>query len=270
MRSLLSLELRFLYGPAGESLYVPFKSWEGSLLRNSDLSLATVNRAVDLLKLEHGAGIHLSHIPISGFTRSPSWIFDPVKRWDQRIFAYVGCLGRWHSRKTLESVLDRLSAALPSSKKVIVSGNVSRRSRSGGTAVLREEWAGMPALYDTFLGLVVPGGGAKDVGFMSRLLFNINLFSVKAAEALSLGVPIIVNSEIGELTDLVRRYRCGIVFDHDRATGAVSFRDVTDQELGNRDFWIGLSENAFKIGTSFERSRVLKLFQDHWSDLCRS
>ena len=95
---------------------------------------------------------------------------------------------------------------------------------------------------------------------------SCNFFSTKAAESLSVGVPIIVNENIKELAEYVRTNHCGVVFRELRG-GGVSFSNVELSELLTKQFWSTLTKNACQAGKMFRRDSVISRYIDIYKDL---
>jgi hypothetical protein len=120
----------------------------------------------------------------------------------------------------------------------------------------------MPRYYDGLLGLVIPGRHDTGDYFMSFQM-RCNLFSTKAAEALSRGVPLVVSSGLFELAKFVRKNRCGFVYDSDSRQFVFPAKD----SVADKAVWAEMTANAVVAGGKFTRSRVVNDYLACWRTL---
>ena len=250
MRSSFPEELPLILKFAGKFLYGSAKQWEYELLRRSHVSFLPVNLSRNRLK--DATGIDVRYVPIQGFDREPNWSVDFDRRWSARQIGFAGSLSNWHDPVLLRQML----ASIPGAKPKLATWPVD--SLAGLDARIYPH-AAMKSFYDELLGLVVPGRVDVEDSFVAFQM-RCNLFSTKAAEALSRGVPIIVSSQLAELAQFVREHECGAVYDP--CAGAFSYPDGEWAEC--RESWERMSKNAAAVGSRFTRSSVVQSYLGHW------
>ena len=111
---------------------------------------------------------------------------------------------------------------------------------------------------------IIPGASVQ--GYLSELKVSMNFFSTKAAESLSLGIPVVVNKEITEVADFVSQHNCGIVFE--MIDGKLVIPSSTQEQLNSKAFWLQLHKNALDAGVMFRRSNITKLLQASYEQCC--
>ena len=267
MRSLLPPEFPYTSKLFGKILYVQGKEWERKLLKNSDLSLVVTKNAINLLHLEDSTYKNIHYIPIIGFSehfRAKNFQQEFEKRWENKSIAYIGSIGLWHNLESIESVEKFLQLKLHETHRfVIATGNHNLNTKIEKTSIANDK---MPDFYKKQLAIVVPGV-LKDVDYFKSLKMTSNFFSTKASEALSIGVPLIVNKQISELANLVLENRCGLVFEYDEKQDDIQFINVSAEELNSKEFWREITANAFDVGKSFVKENAEKLYNTYWEQV---
>jgi len=229
------------------------KQWEFDLLKKSDISMLPLHYARE--RIYNETGVSVQYMPVQGFDREPGWQADFEKRWKHSRLGYAGSIGSWHSPDILLQIFRSLPWANPSlaMKWHPLFAHYDCREYANSA---------MPEYYDGLLGLVIPGRQSSNDYFMSFQM-RCNLFSTKASEALSRGVPLIVSSKLFGLASFVRNNKCGFIYDPD--LNRFDFPDsgsVTD-----KDTWEELTRNAVAVGEQFERSRIVNGYLDFWMNL---
>lgn len=250
MRSLLPEEFPLTQGLLGTACFGFAKRWEHRLLRESDVAFLPLDFARERMHRE--SGVEVIHAPIQGFDRPMGWSADFATRWENRRIGYAGSIASWHSPELLRDML----ASVPGGRPVLA-GLPDRRLSGLSTHEYRIDE--MPAYYDGLLALVVPGRTDLDDYFVSFKL-RCNFFSTKAAESLSLGVPLVVSSNLLELAEFVRSNGCGAIYDPARRAITWPEGDWT----ASRDAWQALTEAAVRVGVRFQRRSVLSVYRARW------
>ena len=266
LRSILTIELPYLFRRLGVFLYGPAKAWEHELLHNSDLSLMTTQKGIRLLELEHGKNPNIKYIPNTGFKRD-NYVPDINYRWNSKKIGFVGRIGEWHTDESISKYFDFLNSIFCDCEHVIVSTSVSYRKEFPHYHFKSLNYSEMKNHYKQLLALIVPGDILNTTNFFKSMQMRVNLFSTKAAEALSMGVPLIVNSNIGELAELVIKSRCGLILDYNSQTDRLVLQDYTEDDLRDFKFWKELTENAYSVGKTFTRESVISKYVGYWENL---
>ncbi len=253
MRSIMPEEIPLTRGFIGKALFGFAKQWEHELLSKSDISFLPLNYARQRIRTETGAEIIFS--PIHGFDREDGWDVNFEQRWQNRYIGYSGSIGAWHEPDLLLEILQSIPNTHP---KLAMSPHPRFRDMSCAEFQYHE----MPAYYDSLLALVIPGRRICEDYFVNFQM-RCNLFSTKATEALSRGVPLVVSSHLLELANFVREHDCGIVYDPNMKAVVHPKGDI----LQNKDIWRRLTENAKRTGLAFTRSSVMNLYQQKWNTL---
>jgi hypothetical protein len=258
MRSLLPPEVPLMFPLLGKYLYGGLKEWESFLLKEVDFSFLPCNRGIHLLELE-GAGSLPMHIPIAGFDDSPS--SEECKTLlDGAVIGYVGGLGAWQSSAMLEKLFAGLAGYLPDcSFEVLTTDTIVCSPTVRVYALPHHE---VKNAIKRMLAVAVPGPEVVD-GYFTESKLSANFFSTKAAEALSLGVPLLVNAKIMELADFVRKNRCGLVFSLEN--GRISFEGVDNDQLKSNRLWVDLRRAALDCSREFRRHAVYAKYLAAWN-----
>jgi hypothetical protein len=253
MRSVLPEEFPLTLGPVGKACFGFAKQWEHELLARADVSFLPLEHARLRMRVENDRTV--VHAPIQGFDRASGWQIDFPARWHARRIGYAGSIAAWHDPSLLQEML----TLLPGGRPVLA---MAPDARMAGFDCRQYPLEEMPAVYSGLVALVIPGRADIEDYFVSFKV-RCNFFSTKAAEALSLGVPLIVSSALAELADFVRTHDCGVIYD------PISKRVVHPLQatLDDATMWARLTENAQRAGESFVRSKVLALYQGHWEAL---
>jgi hypothetical protein len=263
MRSLFPPEFPFMMGKKGKMLYGYAKEWESYLLQNSDVSLMTTQRWINILISENpNPNVNLHYIPIMGLNGilEDSLLESFNARWQNKILPYIGSISPWHPKVMIEKVLVSLKKSIKNSRVEIITYNQSQYSDNISIRGISHH--DIEKYYSEILGLVVPG--KTNENYFDSLIGS-NLFSTKASEAISMGVPLIVNEELGELTDFVMKNKCGIVFKI--VDDKIIFPYSTIDDLNSRDFWFKMTINAFKVSKEFTFKEVSKQYLHYYQGI---
>lgn len=263
MRSLFPPEFPVMMGKKGKMLYGYTKEWESYLLKNSDISLMTTQRWINILISENpNPNVNLHYIPIMGLNvlKEDSLVESFGVRWQNKTLPYIGSISPWHPKVMIEKVLMSLKKSIKNSHVEIITYNQSQYS--GNIPIQGIPHHNIEKYYSEILGLVVPG--KTNENYFDSLIGS-NLFSTKASEAISMGVPLIVNEELGELTDFVRQNKCGIVFKI--VEDEIIFPYCTIYDLNSRNFWFELTANAFKISKQFTFNEVASQYEQYYQGI---
>lgn len=243
-------------GRLAKYFYLDFKDWERTLLNASDTILMTTTRGVRSLELE-SPSVNVHFLPISGFDVGTDFDSSFEQRfesvWRNKEYGYVGTIGGWHDADILEKLIVYLSSCIQGGAPYILASNVSnvgsyRAKKLSNIEVKRK-------LSQSLFSIV---SGCKVNSYLTELKMSLNFFSTKAAESLSLGIPIVVNSEIKELADFVTQNNCGFVF-HLSDDGQVAISEEVLSRLHSKQFWYTMHENALMAGKKFRRINVIDM-----------
>ena len=265
MRSLVPPEFAYTSKLFGKYLYTSGKEWERSLLKNSDLTLIVTKNAIQLLMLEDSTYKKINYIPIIGFSRylkTKDIQLEFETRWNYKQFSYIGSIGLWHTLESIESVYQLLKRSLKDEFEfTLVSSKPTLNSKLVQKSFLNDE---MPIFYKSQLAIVIPGN-IKEIDYFKSLQMTSNLFSTKAAEALSLGVPLIVNKQISELANIVIENDCGIVFEYDLTKKEIVFTNTDYIEMNRKLFWNRITQNAYKLSNNYSKESTEEKYLKYWS-----
>lgn len=237
----------------GKMTFGFMKQWEFELIRNSDIAFLPLHYARNRIYSE--TGTHVWYIPVQGFDREPGWKADFDKRWEMARLGYAGSIGAWHSPEILQHIFQ----ALPWMKPRLAMKAHPLFAHYDCRVYANTD---MPTYYDDLLGLAIPGRQDEGDYFMSFQM-RCNLFSTKAAEALSRGVPLVVSSGLFELAKFVRENRCGFVYD----PGAHEFVFPGKDAIAEKAVWAEMTANAVAVGEKFTRVRIVNEYLACWRAL---
>lgn len=264
MRSILSQELALMWKKFGVLVYGSLKCWESYLLSNSDVNLLTVKRGIQLLELENPNNPFL-YIPIQGFSTNHDFSMDEyTARWENKKICYIGSLINYYSPISVSKIFNVLEKKIHEVQmKIITPYSIVNNSISKWPQE-SIPYHDMKSKYEGMLATLVVAMSGESC-FMRQKLSS-NFFSTKAVESLSVGVPLIVDEALIELSDFVREHECGVVFSFS-VNGSVTFNGVSDFEIDSNEFWTRLTENAFKAGEIFRRANVLSKYLEIYNNL---
>ena len=259
MRSLLPPEVPLMFSRIGPMLYGGLKRWESSLLRAADCSFLPSRRGIELLA-QDGVERLPVHINIAGFEDSAD-IQSTGFCSTNRVFGYIGGFGPWQSKTVLEKVFAELAVYVTGSSFEVITPNqmsftVPVNVHSMSHHEVRGAILGMRAV-------LVPGIEKTDCRYKNMV--SSYLFSTKAAEALSLGIPLIVNAQIHELADYVRSNGCGLVFSING--GRVMIENIHNLNLNDPDEWWRMNKSAKKCAPEFISSNVFDRYIKLWESM---
>lgn len=253
MRSLAPEEMPLTRGVIGYMYYGLYKKWEYEIISCSDVSFLPLKYACEQIKIATGRDITFA--PIQGFDRDAAYAVDFESRWRDRLGGYAGSFGKYQDPGLLKEMLCQINGA----KSLFATApNASLRDCNCISLPFSE----MENYYKKLLFLIIPGrrGGGE---YFQVLKMRCNFFSTKAAEALSVGVPLFVSSELAELASFVKENECGVVYDP-------QVRQIVHPEGQNmldEDFWRKITRNAFSVGEMFTRRKVLEIYENGWEKM---
>lgn len=250
-RSILSNEIPLTNGFWGVLVFGFLKKWEYRLMRESDATLVTTGRGAEYFRLDTGISDTIHNVPISGFDVKKSYKPDFKKRWQNREVAFIGSLEFWHAEDAIRNVLGEISSHMGGSPKIITGSP----DRNWGIPQYSVRHSEIMKEYERLVAIIVPG--TEQVNDYFRAQKNsINIFSTKAAEALSVGLPVIANESITDLCDFILEHDCGVVYGyHD---GKLEFMNCKASDIGKEKFWLKKTLNAAKAGDVFRQESVVK------------
>ena len=265
MRSLWVPEFPLNSSLVGTAMVGFLRRWEHHLITRSDLTLITTLAGLNYLSLE-GGYVNLQHIPLMGFAQSKILAerdFEAIvrRRWENKKVAYVGAISRWHPLSNVLLVMESLQKRMP----IQAIAAVNHAAVIPGISVENHPHNEMVTFYSELLASIVPGMASTDDSF-ELLQMRINLFSTKAVESLSLGVPIIVTSQLAELSSFVKDHQCGIILGRGK-NSIYETEFPSGFDFNSFDSWLQLSKNALKAGQLFSRENVVKTYLRYWESL---
>ncbi|HNX58161.1 MAG TPA: hypothetical protein PKK43_03620 [Spirochaetota bacterium] len=250
-RSILSNEIPLTNGVWGVLLFGFLKKWEYRLMREADATLVTTGRGAEYFMLDTGIGDTIHHVPISGFDVKKSYKPDFKKRWQNREVAFIGSLEFWHAEDAIRNVLGEIASDIGGSAKIIT-GSPDRKWGIPQYSVRHSE---IMKEYEGLVAIIVPGSEQTDDYFRAQKN-SINIFSTKAAEAFSVGLPVIANESIKDLCDFIREHDCGVIYGY--REGKLVFLNCDASDLGKEKFWKEKTSCAAKAGVVFRQESVVK------------
>lgn len=268
-RGLMPFEVPYISG-MGSLLFGPFHRWEHELIESCDIILVQARKSKEYLELIHGNVGKIRFLPIAGFPvarreRSLTSRFEAA--WDKKQFLYVGSLGHWNDFKTLIDSFALIASVFEEEVEFLVAAteptSFSQKDLPFKVRFTSVPYDSIHKLYNESLALIIGGSSAND--FFSNANMRINYFSTKAVEALSLGVPLLVNQDLTELSDFVRVNRCGYTININGED--VDALDVLDIAGGDKSAWALISENAAKVGCQFLAENVHLEYSKIWEEL---
>ena len=127
-------------------------------------------------------------------------------------------------------------------------------------------WKEVPNKIAGSLFTLIPGSSKS--GYLSELKVTMNFFSTKAAESLSLGIPLVVNRDITEVAEFIESNNCGIVFDI--IDNKIVIAKEVEEQLNNKEFWQSLHKNTLIAGQKFKRQEIIKLLMSSYASLSKT
>ena len=260
MRSLLPPEFPLTMGKIGRYFYGDGKKWEFYLLNNSDAALMTTNKAINLLKIENPSA-NIKYIPITGLNNiiiNYKEVFE--ERWNEKRISYIGSISPWHPIDSIERTFDFFEKYIDNTTFEIITN-----SKKVKTHIIVKNIAhnNIESYYNNLLALIIPGISTIN-DYFQRLKLSVNFFSTKAAEAISKGVPLIVNEDISELAEFVSNNKCGIVF---RFKNGIELLNCKYDDLNSKSFWEQLSANMFTVSKNYAFTAVADSYINIYSSI---
>lgn len=268
-RGLMPFEVPYI-SRLGSLLYGPFHSWEHELIAASDAVLVQAQKSKEYLELVHGEESNIKFLPIAGFSeihRQENLDCRFEAAWNKKQFLYVGSLGHWNDFETLLNSFSIIASAFDEEVEFLVAAtepiSFSKENLPFKINFTSVPYDSIHQLYNESLALIV--GGSTGNEFFSQANMRLNYFSTKAAEALSLGVPLLVNKDLIELAGFVESNNCGYTFsveDQYKNNTSDSLRYSQDKQA-----WASISKNAVKIGNHFLKESVHSAYTNVWRDI---
>lgn len=268
-RGLMPFEVPYI-SRLGSLLYGPFHRWEHELIHASDLVLVQAQKSKEYLELVHGDESNIKFLPISGFPkimREENLDSRFNNAWKRKQFLYVGSLGHWNDFATLLNSFSLIASTFDEEIEFLIAAtepiSFSKKDIPFKISFTSVPYDSIHHLYNESLALIIGGSTGDD--FFSQANMRINYFSTKAVEALSLGVPLLVNDDLTELAAFVDLNNCGYTFSvEDKYKN-----DTADLWKAGQDkqAWASISENAAKIGDQFLKESVHSAYLNVWREL---
>lgn len=252
MRSLAPEEMPLTRGLLGCLYFGLYKEWEYRLVYESDMSFLPLVYASSRINFE--SSLDVIFMPIQGFAREKDWAPDFDARWEGRHVGFAGSFGKYQSPELLVKMVASLEGVNP----YFACGP---HPLLKGFSLDKFEFSKMKGYYDKLLVMVVPGVPTGQ-GYFVDFKMRCNFFSTKAAEALSLGVPLMVSTNLRELANFVIDNNCGLVYDP--ASEEIVYPENFDSL--DKESWRKISVGADVVGADFDRSVILKKYMDRWSN----
>lgn len=268
-RGLMPYEVPYISG-MGSLLFGPFHQWEHELIEASDIVLVQARKSKEYLDLIHGNEGKIRFLPISGFPearreRALASRFEAA--WKKKQFLYVGSLGHWNDFRTLLDSFTLIASAFEGEVEFLVAAteptSFSDKDLPFAVRFTSVPYDSIHTLYNESLAIIIGGSSACD--FFSNANMRVNYFSTKAVEALSLGVPLLVNQDLTELADFVCVNGCGYTININDES--VDTLDALDIAGGDKSAWALVSENAAKVGCEFLAESVHSEYSKMWEEL---
>ncbi len=265
MRSLFAQEFPFMMGEFGKMLYGFAKEWEWQLLHESDLALLMEKEGREVLELEIPE-VKVHEMPIIGLDINSLDNFDYIEfssRWSNRVISYVGSYGAWHSLEYIFLTLSYFGGVIGNCKAMIVSGQKLQRDIDRNIGIVHIRHSEIADYYKSLLAVIIPG--KKCINYFDSCKLSTNFFSTKAVEALSCGVPLMVNSDIQGLSNFVLENKCGIVFKI--RMDKIELLNCSVEDLNCYEFWAEITRNALEVGKQFRLESVANKYLQYYQTI---
>ena len=179
----------------------------------------------------------------------------------------MGSLGHWNNIEKLFTAFSMIAARFDEEVEFLVATtepisfpNEKLPFKIKFTSVPYDE---VHQLYNDSLALIIAGSAGDD--FFSQSYMRLNYFSTKAVEALSLGVPLVVNDDLTELAEFVDSNQCGFKFSHfDKYENSLTDLSI---KIDQKHEWELVSRNADKLGSQFLAENVHMAYAHLWEKL---
>lgn len=263
-RGLMPFEVPYI-SRLGSLLFGPFHRWEHELINASDVVMVQAQKSKDYLELVHGDAPNIKFLPIAGFPKirrqeNLDHRFDLA--WNKKQFLYVGSLGHWNDFETLLNSFSLIAEAFDEEIEFLIAAtepiSFSQKDLPFKINFKSVPYDSIHHLYNESLALII--GGSTGDEFFSQANMRINYFSTKAVEALSLGVPLLVNDDLTELAAFVDSNNCGYTFSIKHRHGIAGIGQ-------DKQVWASISANAAKTGSQFLKESVHSAYLEVWKDL---
>lgn len=257
MRSFLPEEIA-MKSRANRYFYLDYKAWEKKLIEGADVTFATAQRGINIFKMS-SPNITVNYLPNCGFESIDGEVSNNVLS-DGTTFGYVGSVGPWYDAKKIEIALDFFKAEIDNAETYILN---KKLKNIGQHPAFYKPWKEVRNVIKGSLFTLIPGNSKK--GYLSELKVSMNFFSTKAAESLSLGIPLVVNRDITEVAHFVEENNCGVVFDIQ--DNKIVIAEEVKQQLNTIDYWQKLHDNALSAGQKFQRQAIIQTFENTYKSL---
>ena len=189
--------------------------------------------------------------------------------WDKKQFLYVGSLGHWNNAEKLFDAFTKIASVFDEEVKFIVATTepIILPTKSVPFSI---NFTSVPHdtihdFYNNSLALIIAGSAGDD--YFSQANMRINYFSTKAVEALSLGLPILVNDDLIELAEFVETHQCGFKLSQFNQFGRKN--ENSGLALRSNRQWSLVSKNAEKAGKRFIAENVHLAYLNVWEKLIK-
>lgn len=217
---------------------------ENFLTRQSDHTIVLTNRFLEVLKDKHrGKGINFSVIPCAVDTdrfrpeaNAYSWAgLGQSKLKEKFVIVYAGSLGTWYM---LEEMMDFFKEA----KNIFNNAHFLMLTQSDKNAILvaskrknlTENDITMAAIEYNFMPGYLPQCDAG-IFFIRPVFSKLSSSPVKMGEYLASGLPVIINSGIGDTENLVRDNKIGVVVNKFNSESYLKALQELRELIGDRD-----------------------------------
>jgi len=207
--------------------------------------------------------VKVHEMPIIGLDINSLDNLDDIEfssRWNNRVISYVGSYGAWHSLDYILLTLSYFGEVISNCKAMIVSSQKLQRDIDRNIRLVHIRHSEIADYYKSLLAVIVPG--KKCTNYFDSSQLSTNLFSTKATEALSCGVPLIVNSDIQGLSNFVLENKCGIVFKI--RMDKITLLNCSIQDLNSYEFWAEITRNALEVGKQFRLESVADKYLQYY------
>lgn len=233
--------------------YQVVRAVERWLLRRSTAIVVLTDRAVDRLRSEPAYAEAVRERPVAVIPCA----VDLVRYQDDggtersRTLAYIGSVGTWYLLDDMLRFFGRLLEAQPGWSFLIVNRQQQPEIRR---AIAR---AGLPessvrlmsAEYDEIPGIL--RGCAAGIVLLREGLSKLGSSPIKLSEYLACGLPVVVNTAVGDAPRLVASARAGVVLgaldDASLQRGAAELVAIVDEGEAARQRARGLAEATYSL-----------------------
>lgn len=247
-----------LKNPVFKAVYNFFKKHEYECLENADYITCLTHAAKkEMLTWQNvkGQPVQIEVIPCSADLElfNPENIDPAIKEQFRKelgikpgdmIFSYLGSIGGWYLTDEMMRLCKLLSDKIPSAKFLFISPHrhevitnaASKQGLDAGKVITRQAKRHEVPVLLSF--------SDYSIFFIKPCYSKISSSPTKHGEIMAMGIPVITNSGVGDVAEIVNKYNAGFVLDDFSAEGLgkVVHEVVKNKQFDNREIRNGAKE----------------------------